>query len=582
MNKKKYISVGVFFVVVTLGVGIAYYIAPSEIDDILGINSGGANSVADADSSAIDAAPSSFSSSDTIADVSDAPSAVAAIKKPAPNKKNTSGAVGAAVEAGSASGQEAAMSPSQNENSSSAVISDQETISLGDEDAATATLSSAMPCSFPSDAPSTTKEIILNEIAWMGSVSSSNAEWLELKNNASDTIGLSGWEIMNASEKFKVRFSDGDTIPPGGFFLLARASAAGTIPDARIYSGDLANAGDALALVDPQCGVSDYLDASRGWPAGNNTTKATMERDADGNGWHTSALPGGTPGAENSAGPPPAQYRLTIGFDGDAGGASIASDPAGLICAASCTGSFVSGTQITLTPESGPSSAFIGWSGLCYGKTACSFAIAATMSLTADFRSTLPPPDNAISPSAMASSSDDGGASGGATAGTSAPPASPLAAADHILIAAVQIAGPSSDNDLVTLYNPTGVAVDMSGWKLHKRSQTGTDYSLKVFPAGSVIAAAGSFTWANSEDGFSETAGANVSSTETLSADNSVALLDAPGNVIDAVAWGIGSSQYGEGPPYPTSPGANQLLSRRSSGGVMEDTENNAEDFTIQ
>jgi hypothetical protein len=167
--------------------------------------------------------------------------------------------------------------------------------------------------------------------------------------------------------------------------------------------------------------------------------------------------------------------------------------------------------------------------------------------------------------------SGDSGSSGGT-----------IVAADHILIATVQIAGASSSNDLVKLYNPTAASVDMSGWKLHKKSQTGADYSLKVFPTGSAIAPGQSFVWANSAGGFSDTVGANVSSTETLSADNSVALMDSTGNIIDAVAWGTGTGQYGEGPPYPTSPGANQLLSRRSSDGVMADTDNNTNDFTLQ
>jgi hypothetical protein len=169
-----------------------------------------------------------------------------------------------------------------------------------------------------------------------------------------------------------------------------------------------------------------------------------------------------------------------------------------------------------------------------------------------------------------------------APAPTTTPTNTAAGAASHILIAAVQIGGASSSNDLVKLYNPTVAAIDMSGWKLHKKSQTGTDYSLKEFPVGSTIAAGQFFVWANSTGGFSETAGANVSSTETLAADNSVALMDATGNIIDAVAWGTGTSQYGEGPPYPTSPGANQLLSRRSSDGMMVDTDNNTNDFTLQ
>ena len=146
----------------------------------------------------------------------------------------------------------------------------------------------------------------------------------------------------------------------------------------------------------------------------------------------------------------------------------------------------------------------------------------------------------------------------------------------------MQIAGASSSNDFVKLYNPTAAAIDVSGWKLHKKSSTGTDYSLKVFPAGSVISAGQSFTWANADDGFSDAVDANVSSTETLAADNSVALMDAAGNIVDAVAWGTGANQYDEGPLYPTSPGANQLLSRRSSDGVMADTGDNSNDFALQ
>jgi hypothetical protein len=569
MKKKKYISVVVFFVVLALGVGIAYYIAPSTINTVLGIGSGEMSPAEDADLSAIDTASSSFSSSDTFADADNASSAVSPVEKRMEKDKNTTGSAVEGPQNNAPAEQETAAPVSQGGNSSTTEGMDEESISVSP----TSPSSSTVPCSFPANVPSLMKEIIFNEIAWMGSASSSNAEWMELKNNSSDTIDLSGWELMDATGKLAVSFSGGDAIAPEGFFLLGRGSASGDLPGAKIYSGDLANAGDMLVLMDPQCGVSDYLDASAGWPAGNNTTKATMERDADGLGWHTSALPGGTPDAENSAGVPPAQYALTIAFGGDAGGASIVSDPIGLVCGASCTGSFASGTEMTLTPNPGSDAAFGGWSGICYGETVCSFAIDATTSLVADFRSTLPLPDGIVSSTPV----DDATTSVPIDTSSTSPEA-----ADHILIAAVQIAGAASDNDLVKLYNPTTSAIDMSGWKLHKRSETGTDYSLKAFPSGSLIAAAGSFTWANSGNGFSEAVAADVSSTETLSADNSVALLDAAGNVIDAVAWGTGTGQYGEGPPYPTSPGANQMLSRRSSGGVMADTDNNANDFTIQ
>jgi hypothetical protein len=408
------------------------------------------------------------------------------------------------------------------------------------------------PCSFPESVHSATREVIFNEIAWMGSPLSSTAEWMEIKNISAAAVSLSGWELLNAAGKIKISFTSNDgALAPGGLLLLSRGTTtpAGAIGATKAYSGDLVNTGDTLALMDPQCDVSDYLDASGGWPAGNNTTKATLERDADGIGWHTSAQPGGTPGAENSAGPvattlastPTSQPQNSAPVENTMEDTSLSSDSD----VATSTSVIVSSSSIDVD--------------------------ATTQSTTTT--------------SADNGSNGDNGASNsnGADNSTSTATATPAApASSHIIIAAVQIAGASSNNDLVKFYNPTAAAIDMSGWKLHKKSSTGTDYSLKVFPAGSVIGAGQSFVWANSDDGFSETVSANVSSTETLAADNSVALMDAAGNIVDAVAWGTGANQYGEGPPYPTSPGANQLLSRHSSDGVMADTENNSNDFVLQ
>ncbi len=146
----------------------------------------------------------------------------------------------------------------------------------------------------------------------------------------------------------------------------------------------------------------------------------------------------------------------------------------------------------------------------------------------------------------------------------------------------MQIAGAASTNDFVKIFNPTGAAVDLSGWKLHKKSSTGTDYSLKTFATGASIASGGYITWANSENGFADSIGADVSSTETLSADNSVALMDPSETVIDAVAWGTGTNQYVEGDAYPDSPTANQVLVRKSVASTVVDTDDNANDFTAQ
>jgi hypothetical protein len=503
MNKKKFASIGVFAVMIAIGAGVAYYCYPSAINNALGINTAGIDTIADGDLLAVDSASSSFAAIDpgTGTDDASADAGVAGVQTPTPSPSSAVSAPPADDDLGDSASPQTSSSPSS---------------------LAASSVSAAASCVFPASAPasSTTQEVIFNEIAWMGSPLSSTAEWMEIKNVSADAVDLSGWELFAASGKIKIFFTDSDgTLAPGGLLLLSRGTTTPAAVPAvtKTYSGDLVNTGDTLALMDPQCNVSDYLDASGGWPAGNNMTKQTLERDADGVGWHTSAQPGGTPGAENSA-----ESAAT--------------------------------TTISTAP---------------------------TPVQTPPLPQNVTPIENipVVTPTTVPI---DSGSDSGASADNSVPITPVASVSGGVLIAAVQIAGVTAGNDLVKLYNPTATTIDMSGWKLHKKSSTGTDYSLKVFPTGSVIGAGQSFVWANSDDGFSETAGANVSSTETLAADNSVALMDAAGNIVDAVAWGTGTNQYGEGPPYPTSPGANQLLSRRSSDGVMADTDDNSNDFTIQ
>ena len=93
----------------------------------------------------------------------------------------------------------------------------------------------------------------------------------------------------------------------------------------------------------------------------------------------------------------------------------------------------------------------------------------------------------------------------------------------------------------------------MSGWKLHKRSNTGEEYSRGTFRK-EVRSLRRIFHLGEFIGGFAGSMDADASSTQTLSADNSVALFDAGGDMVDAVAWGTGTNPYVEGTPYPTIP----------------------------
>src|ERR1035437_9515961 len=144
--------------------------------------------------------------------------------------------------------------------------------------------------------------VIINEITWMGTKNSANDEWIELKNISTSTASMAGWELVNQSEKIKVVFKSGAKIPEDDFYLLERGSAdflTGIKAEA-FFTGSLKNNGDSFRLFDKDCGLVDEIISSSSWPAGDNASRKTMERDSKTLSWHTSAIVGGTPKAENS------------------------------------------------------------------------------------------------------------------------------------------------------------------------------------------------------------------------------------------------------------------------------------------
>lgn len=406
-------------------------------------------------------------------------------------------------------------------------------------------------------APPSSYAVIVNEIAWMGSVplpgesasKAANREWIELKNMTDGAVDVSGWQLEDASGKLDVALDSGAAIPAHGFYLLERgggAAASGTLPGVAAdggYSGALSNNGDDLALFTESCGVADRVLAADGWLAGDNTTKQTAERNTDGYGWHTSVAAGGTPRAENSAPPPPPASSSSQSGGGSAAG--------------------VDDEEVNASSETATTTTSTAASAETEGATSTVAAsVTTTICTVVTVTSTAATSTETTEPTSTASST---------------PPAGPLLP----VIAEVQIAGDASDNDFVKIFNPAAGLVDVSGWHLRKRSKSGADYSLRVFPDGSTIAPYGYFVWANSSDGFGGAMGADVTSTETLAADNSAGLLDASGTVVDAVAWGEGADQYVEGNAYPTEPGANEVLKRRFAGGIIIDTGDNATDFVL-
>ena len=78
-------------------------------------------------------------------------------------------------------------------------------------------------------------------------------------------------------------------------------------------------------------------------------------------------------------------FTLTVTKAGTGAG-TVRSTPAGINCGATCSASFASGTQITLTATASDGSTFTGWgAGPCEGTGTCTFTITAATTVVANF-----------------------------------------------------------------------------------------------------------------------------------------------------------------------------------------------------
>jgi uncharacterized repeat protein (TIGR01451 family) len=133
--------------------------------------------------------------------------------------------------------------------------------------------------------PVTTRDVVINEVAWMGTAASPYDEWIELYNTGELTIPLDGWQLVD-DDSLSIALSG--ELPPRGYYLIERTDddAVSDIPadwSGGFGTGGLANAGEVLTLTDGLGNTVDTANADGGkWPAGaasdGSPSYASMER----------------------------------------------------------------------------------------------------------------------------------------------------------------------------------------------------------------------------------------------------------------------------------------------------------------
>jgi hypothetical protein len=171
----------------------------------------------------------------------------------------------------------------------------------------------------------------------------------------------------------------------------------------------------------------------------------------------------------------------------------------------------------------------------------------------------------------------------------------------NVVISQVQIQGigtGGASKDFIELYNPTESTINLNGFKLVTRTNSGsTDNPVVNFGSGDSIAAHSYYLWCNTS--FASGFTCDKSSTDTVSNNNSIALRNGlldTGTLVDALTIGVPLHSLGEG-NIPATPSAGQSLIRKATAdstaltlafggsefgfGNGFDTDNNANDFVI-
>lgn len=139
------------------------------------------------------------------------------------------------------------------------------------------------------------------------------------------------------------------------------------------------------------------------------------------------------------------------------------------------------------------------------------------------------------------------------------------------------VEGGSSNVEFIELYNPTGCAVSLTGWRLRYRASSGNaGPDIYAFVAGDTIPKHGFFVIA--KDNFKGKKDRAFTTAGGLgNSGGQVGLLDASDALVDAVGYGPSSGAFTEGNPAPLPPEGSSL--GRKSDGV--DSNDNRADFKV-
>jgi|GEM_PF-2482417 len=203
-----------------------------------------------------------------------------------------------------------------------------------------------------------------------------------------------------------------DTAAPS---LTVTHSPANPVVNQQVTYTATANDGNGLGTREIKIFVDDLTNAKQTCTSSTNINTCQFSETYTSTGTHNYYATA-KDGANNQARDPASGTKsvtvspsVTLIVDKKGSGASlgtVTSSPPGISCGATCTASFASGTQVTLSAPSGAGFSFTGWSGGgCSGTGNCVITITADTTVTANFIESSPPVISNVQSTGMTSAS---------------------------------------------------------------------------------------------------------------------------------------------------------------------------------
>jgi len=161
----------------------------------------------------------------------------------------------------------------------------------------------------PSACAQSDSVVVFNEIMYHPSGDEARLEWVELFNQMSVDVDLTGWSIRGGID---YGFPPGTIMPAGGYLVIAispadLAAATGYSEALGPFEGRLSNGGEDLRLLNNNQRLMSRIEYDDAWPwpvacDGSGASLARYDRfsaDESAAGWRASLQPGGTPGTVN-------------------------------------------------------------------------------------------------------------------------------------------------------------------------------------------------------------------------------------------------------------------------------------------